>query len=79
MSGSSYDPNPYRELLERKENRIPIYYDIRCGLVHSYATNKDCTVNMGDGKHGVCYDDFADHYDFNIKTYFKEFKCAVER
>jgi enoyl-CoA hydratase/carnithine racemase len=27
---------------------------------------------------GICYDEIADHYDFNIKTYFMEFKHAVD-
>ena len=73
--GSSYNPNPYQELLNK---RIPIYHDIRCGLVHAYGTNKDCTVNLGEGVFGICYDEIADHYNFNIKTYFMEFKHAVD-
>jgi hypothetical protein len=75
--GSSYDPdpNPYQELLRMG---ISIYQDIRYGLDHAYGTNKDCTVNLGEGKFGIYYDEVADHYDFNIKTYFKEFKRAVD-
>jgi hypothetical protein len=73
--GDSYKPNPYRELLDKG---LPIYEDVRCGLVHAYAVSRDCTVNLGEGKFGICYDEIADHYDFNIKTYFREFKYAVD-
>lgn len=72
--GKSYNPNPYEELLNMG---LPIYQDIRCGLVHAYGIDRDCKVNMSEGKFGICYDEIKDHYDFNIKTYFEEFKHAV--
>jgi hypothetical protein len=72
--GKMYNPNPYNKLLGMG---LPVYEDIRCGLVHAYGTNEDCTVYMGEGKFGICYDVIKGHYDFNIKTYFKEFKHAV--
>jgi hypothetical protein len=27
---------------------------------------------------GICYDEFRDHYNFNVKTYSREFKYAVD-
>ena len=73
--GDTYKPNYYQELLNKG---LPIYEDVRCGLVHAYAVPRDCIVNLGIGKFGICYDEIADHYDFNIITYFKEFRNAVD-
>jgi hypothetical protein len=46
-------------------------------LVHSYAVSDDCMVYWGEGNCGICYDTSKHHYDFNITTYFKDFKDAV--
>jgi hypothetical protein len=73
--GKSYNPNPYEELLNKG---LPIYQDIRCGLVHAYAVDRDCVVKLSEGECGICYDEIRDHYDFNIKTYFKDYKYAVD-
>jgi hypothetical protein len=73
--GDSYESNPYQELLSKG---LPIYEDVRCGLVHAYAVSRDCTVNLGEDRFGICYDEIRDHYDFNVKTYFREFKYAVD-
>jgi hypothetical protein len=73
--GKSYNPNPYEELLNKG---LPIYQDIRCGLVHAYAVDRDCVVDLSEGECGICYDEIRDHYDFNIKTYFKDYKYAVD-
>ena len=73
--GDSYNPNPYQVLLNKE---VPIYEDVRCGLVHAYTVSRDCTVHLGEGAFGICYDEIRDHYDFNIKTYFREFKYAVD-
>jgi len=27
---------------------------------------------------GICYNEIRDHYNFNVKTYFREFKYAVD-
>ena len=45
--GKSYNPNPYEELLNKG---LPIYQDIRCGLVHAYALDRDCVVKLCEGK-----------------------------
>lgn len=73
--GDTYKPNHYQELLNKG---LPIYEDVRCGLVHAYAVSRDCTIYLGEGEFGICYDEIADHYNFNIITYFKEFKDAVD-
>jgi len=73
--GDSYPFNPYEDLLKRG---VPVYQDVRCGLVHAYAVDRDCTVNLGEGSCGICYDESTDHYDFNIRTYFKDFEGAIE-
>ena len=72
--GKSYNINPYEKLLN---DGVPVYHDIRCGLVHSYAVSDDCTVYWGVGNCGICYDTSKHHYDFNVTTYFKDFKDAV--
>jgi hypothetical protein len=38
----------------------------------------DCTINLDEAGSGcgICYDEIKDHYDFNIITYFRDFKEA---
>ena len=59
---------------------VPVYEDKRCGLVHSYGSARGCSVNLdeGDASCGICYGETEDHYDFNIVTYFKDFRYAVD-
>jgi hypothetical protein len=75
--GKTYRTNPYQQLLDKG---VPVYEDIRCGLVHSYGAAKGCSVNLDNGNElcGICYDEINDHYDFNIVTYFKDFRNAVD-
>ena len=35
-------------------------------------------MNLGEGSCGICYEESTDHYDFNIRTYFKDFEGAIE-
>ena len=72
--GLAYDKNPYEQLLN---NGLNIYQDARCGLVHAYGIDRDCKVSLDEAECGICYDQIKDHYDFHIKTYFKDFKNAV--
>jgi hypothetical protein len=75
--GRNYNQNPYEKLI--KDN-IPVYEDIRCGLVHAYVVDRNCTINLepsGYAECGICYDAIRDYYIFNIKTYFRDFKNAV--
>jgi hypothetical protein len=72
--GLAYDKNPYEQLLN---NGLNIYQDVRCGLVHAYGIDRDCKVSLDEAECGICYDQIKDHYDFHIKTYFKDFKNAV--
>lgn len=55
---------------------LNIYGDIRCGLAHSYLIEgKSSMIDTGDsGCHGIEYDK---GYTFWIRTYFEEFKKAV--
>ena len=75
--GKSYNLNPYEQLLKKE---VPVYQDIRCGLVHAYAVDRNCSVNLDDGNRqcGICYDEYKDYYDFNVVTYFKDFRHAVD-
>lgn len=75
--GTSYRTNPYKQLLD---NGVPVYEDIRCGLVHSYGAARGCSVILDNGNEpcGICYDEINDHFDFNVVTYFKDFKNAVD-
>jgi hypothetical protein len=73
--GNSYGSNPYGALLDKG---VPVYQDVRCGLVHAYAVDRDCKVRLGEGPCGICYDESTDHYDFYIKSYFKDFQSSVE-
>jgi hypothetical protein len=72
--GFTYDKNPYEQLLN---NGLNIYQDVRCGLVHAYGIDRECKVSLDEADCGICYDQIKDHYDFHIKTYFKDFKNAV--
>ena len=73
--GNSYASNPYEALLDRG---VPVYQDVRCGLVHTYVVDRDCKVMLAEGSCGIWYDETTDHYDFYVKTYFKDFQSAVE-
>ena len=59
-------------------NGLNIYQDVRCGLVHAYGIDRDCKVSLDEAEYGLCYDQIKDHYDFHIKTYFKDFKNGTE-
>ena len=72
--GKPYNMNRYEKLLN---DGTPVYHDVRCGLVHSYAVAKDCKVWLSEGKCGICYNPKRHYYDFHVKTYFKDFKHAV--
>jgi hypothetical protein len=75
--GKPYKKNPYQQLLDKG---VPVYEDIRCGLVHSYGAARGCTLNLDSGNEpcGICYDEINDHFDFNVVTYSKDFKNAVD-
>lgn len=59
---------------------MDLYGEIRCGLAHSYLieSSGDAEINTGyNGLHGVDYDLTTKKYVFWVRTYFDEFKCAV--
>jgi hypothetical protein len=70
------DPTYYPFLREQ----VDVYHDIRCGLAHSYLIAKSANIDaITHGEHGIVYDAKNQRYTFYIKTYFEEFKCAVNR
>ncbi len=64
----------YEELLSQG---VPLYQDIRCGLVHSYAIEARAEIRMESGNCGISYENGK--YVFFILTYFDDFKKAVEQ
>jgi hypothetical protein len=66
----------YGKLLDRK---YPVYDTVRCGLAHAYLMNEDGMVNLGTGTSGIEVNGTTNHYTFNIQTYFKDFKIAVDQ
>ena len=73
------DSNYYGILID---NDVDFYRDIRCGLAHSYLIevkgNAGVTTDYG-GLHGIEYDQVSKNYTFWIRTYFDEFKSAINR
>jgi hypothetical protein len=70
--------HPYYEGLL---NSLDIYKDIRCGLAHSYLIEggKNSAIDtLNEGNHGIVYDPIQNRYTFYVKTYFREFKSAVD-
>ena len=64
----------YNKLLD---DGVPVYREVRCGLVHSYAIGGTLGIlNMGTAQCGIEYLDGK--YRFNIETYFDDFKKAVD-
>ena len=71
------DPTHYPNL---RMNGVNIYRDIRCGLAHSYLIEKNANIDaVTDGEHGIVFDIGNKMYSFYVKTYFEEFKCAVNK
>jgi len=59
---------------------VNLYGEVRCGLAHAYLIEGkgDSVINTGyDGIHGIDYDQTSMKYIFWIRTYFDEFKYAV--
>jgi hypothetical protein len=59
---------------------VDLYGEVRCGLAHSYLIEGkgDAVINTGyRGLHGIEYDQTSKKYIFWVRTYFDEFKNAV--
>ena len=57
---------------------LDIYSDIRCGLAHAYMIDSNANIDMGNvGCHGIEYNQTEKRYTFWIRTYFDDFKKAV--
>ncbi|MGC2573967.1 MAG: hypothetical protein WA364_20820, partial [Candidatus Nitrosopolaris sp.] len=55
-----------------------IYYNVRCGLAHSYLIEQSSVIDMKGGLLcGIEYDNQTANYSFHIRTYFEDFKKAV--
>jgi len=66
----------YANLLTQRPN---IYYEVRCGLAHSYLIEKSSNIKMEGGNCGLEYDPITNRYTFNIRHYFEDFKVAVNK
>jgi hypothetical protein len=56
-----------------------IYTDVRCGLAHAYMIENRRSAIDADiiGQHGIEFDSGSNRYTFYVRTYFEEFKRAV--
>ena len=80
--------NAFLERLDRVyyENLIvsgvDLYKEVRCGLAQEYLVESsgNARIDMGNaGLHGIDYDKTTKKYVFWVRTYFDEFKGAVNR
>jgi hypothetical protein len=70
------DPAYYKYLM----TKIDLYDEVRCGLAHSYLIEGkgNAAIDTGyKGLHGIEYYDISKRYIFWVRTYFDEFKFAV--
>jgi hypothetical protein len=61
---------------------VELYKEVRCGLAHAYLieTSGNAGIDMGNaGLHGIDYDKTNNKYVFWVRTYFDEFKAAVNK
>jgi hypothetical protein len=61
-------------------SNVDLYGEVRCGLAHAYLIDSkgDAEINLGfGGLHGIDYDKSTQQYVFWVRTYFDEFKAAV--
>jgi hypothetical protein len=61
---------------------IELYKEVRCGLAHAdlIETSGNARIDMGNaGLHGIDYDKTSNKYVFWVRTYFDEFKAAVNK
>lgn len=74
-----FDKLHYEGLLN---NHVDLYGDIRCGLAHSYLIESkgDAEINTGyKVVHGIEYNPKTRKYIFWVRSYFDEFKSAVNK
>jgi hypothetical protein len=74
--GSRYQD--LHERLERSDSN-KVYYEIRCGLAHTYLVEGNAKILMEGGHSGIEYDEKTKTYTFYIKRYFEDFKFAVNK
>jgi hypothetical protein len=66
----------YKDLL----TQVNLYHEVRCGLAHSYLIEGkgNAVINTSfEGLHGIDFDNTTKQYIFWVRTYFDEFKNAV--
>jgi hypothetical protein len=61
--------------------KTQIYKDVRCGLAHAYMIeNRSSMIDAEHGgSYGIEFDSIKNEYTFFVRTYFKEFRNAVNR
>lgn len=86
QSSSAKAFNAFLKRLDRKYYgslltcNVNLYGEVRCGLAHAYLVEGkgDSVINTGySGLHGIDYDQTSMKYTFWVRTYFDEFKNAV--
>lgn len=71
-----FDPTYYTNLM----TIVDLYGEVRCGLAYSYLIEGkgNAIIDTGyKGLHGIEYDKTVKKYTFWVRTYFDEFKNAV--
>jgi len=78
--------NAFLERLDRVYYRnligsdVDLYKEVGCGLAHAYLIETSGNARMGNAElHGIDYDKTSKKYIFWVRTYFDEFKAAVNR
>lgn len=68
----------YRKII--KDN-INVYGDLRCGLAHTYFTQKSCVIYMPAIMQttGLFFDKQEKVYHFYVGKYFEDFQVAFEK
>jgi hypothetical protein len=67
-----------QQYVKVRNSKDEIYYNVRCGLAHSYLIEENSVIDMKSGLPcGIEYDDQTKYYAFHVRTYFDHFKMAV--
>jgi hypothetical protein len=65
----------YKKLLD---DGVNVYWEVRCGLAHSYMIEENARIVINGGDCGIHYDPKSHYrYTFYVRRYFVDFKRAV--